>query len=171
MSVRTLGCHVTEAFEVQLHRNHTLYPNLSSTATAMLLPSLRAIGSKHDNVLNYYRARWQALKLPPLFAEVYDFPKLEEQGNDDCGTFVDEDGEYSSAPSGSNKVPYEGTAAHSSYYDESDGNARENAPFCRVRISEVKPEGSRSGDVYGARGDAEGVATNARIDDSRKASA
>ena len=179
-SVRTLGSHVTEAFDVQLHRNHPLYPNLSSTATMVLLPSLRTIGSKHDHLLNYYRARWQSMKLPPLFAEVYDFPKAEDQGSDgavDCGSFVDDENECSSA-SGSNghKVPYGGTTARG-YYDESpasDGTARENVPFRTVRGSEIPPvkvEGFHPGD-YGARsGSVEGFGTNAESDDSRKGAA
>lgn len=35
--------------------------------------------------MNWYRARWRYLRLPPLYAEIYDIPKEEEEGEESEG--------------------------------------------------------------------------------------
>ncbi len=38
-------------------------------------------GAKHNEVLGWYRMNCRKLKLPPLYAEIYDIPKCEELTN------------------------------------------------------------------------------------------
>ncbi|MPC36609.1 Ecdysone-induced protein 78C [Portunus trituberculatus] len=58
-------------------RNHAsethLFPNV-----VMRMPELRQIGARHHEHLNWFRSNWSRLKLPPLFAEIFDIPKCEE---------------------------------------------------------------------------------------------
>lgn len=42
------------------------------------LPELRTIGARHVSYLEWFRLNWHMLKLPPLFAEIFDIPKCEE---------------------------------------------------------------------------------------------
>lgn len=42
------------------------------------LPELKALGSRHASLLDWFRRNWAKLKLPPLFAEIFDIPKCEE---------------------------------------------------------------------------------------------
>ncbi|XP_022250728.1 ecdysone-induced protein 78C-like [Limulus polyphemus] len=66
-----------EALKLQIGRNHPseqhLFPSLM-----IKLPELRALGGKHMEHLQWFRANWARLKLPPLFAEIFDIPKCEE---------------------------------------------------------------------------------------------
>lgn len=66
-----------EALKLQVARNHAsethLFPNL-----IMKLPELRSLGVKHSEHLQWFRLNWAKLKLPPLFAEIFDIPKCEE---------------------------------------------------------------------------------------------
>ncbi|KAG7169548.1 Ecdysone-induced protein 78C-like [Homarus americanus] len=64
---------IIEALRVQVGRNHAsethLFPNV-----VMKMPELRQIGAKHHEHLNWFRSNWSRLKLPPLFAEIFDIP-------------------------------------------------------------------------------------------------
>lgn len=66
-----------EALKLQAGRNHPselhLFPNLM-----MKLPELRALGAKHLDHLQWFRLNWSRLKLPPLYAEIFDIPKSED---------------------------------------------------------------------------------------------
>jgi nuclear receptor subfamily 1 group D protein 3 len=42
------------------------------------LPELRKLGAKHSLLLDWFRRNWNKLRLPPLFAEIFDIPKCEE---------------------------------------------------------------------------------------------
>lgn len=42
------------------------------------LPELKALGAKHALMLDWFRLNWDKLRLPPLFAEIFDIPKCEE---------------------------------------------------------------------------------------------
>lgn len=42
------------------------------------LPELRNLGAKHSLLLDWFRLNWNRLRLPPLFAEIFDIPKSEE---------------------------------------------------------------------------------------------
>ncbi|KAI2807605.1 hypothetical protein BLOT_005542 [Blomia tropicalis] len=72
--------NVVEALKVQTNRNHS---NDTQTFHKLMLKinELRALGSSHSLHLQWFRSNWLRLKLPPLFAEIFDIPK----GN---GTFV-----------------------------------------------------------------------------------
>jgi nuclear receptor subfamily 1 group D protein 3 len=42
------------------------------------LQELKSLGAKHSARLNWFRDNWAKLKLPPLFAEIFDIPKCQE---------------------------------------------------------------------------------------------
>lgn len=65
-----------EAMKFQLARNHPGEPHMFATLM-MKLPELRSLGAKHMEHLEWFRASWTRLKLPPLFAEIFDIPKCE----------------------------------------------------------------------------------------------
>jgi nuclear receptor subfamily 1 group D protein 3 len=67
-----------EALKLQIGRNHPSDPN-TFPQLMMKLPELRSLGSKHAHHLQWFRANWTRLKLPPLFAEIFDIPKCEEE--------------------------------------------------------------------------------------------
>lgn len=64
-------------FFLQVGRNHSSDPQLFSSLL-MKLPELRNLGAKHCAHLDWFRIHWQMLRLPPLFAEIFDIPKCEE---------------------------------------------------------------------------------------------
>ncbi|KAH1010021.1 hypothetical protein HUJ05_004384 [Dendroctonus ponderosae] len=66
-----------EALKVQVNRNHANEPQVFSHLL-IKLPELRNLGLKHNNHLDWFRENWQKLVLPPLFAEIFDIPKSED---------------------------------------------------------------------------------------------
>lgn len=66
-----------EALKVQVSKNRPAEPN-AFPLLMMKLPELRSLGAKHAEHLDWFRANWPRLQLPPLFAEIFDIPKLEE---------------------------------------------------------------------------------------------
>ena len=62
-------------FQINKHRENegsqTTFQKL-----IMKLNELRAIGSSHSLHLQWFRTNWSRLKLPPLFAEIFDIPKM-----------------------------------------------------------------------------------------------
>ncbi|XP_077559770.1 ecdysone-induced protein 78C isoform X2 [Haemaphysalis longicornis] len=62
-----------EALRLQAGRNHPGDPGLPGRALALLGP-LRALGLAHARHLAWLRPHWHALRLPPLFAEIFDIP-------------------------------------------------------------------------------------------------
>lgn len=67
-----------EALKLQISRNHSTEPHLFANIL-MKLPELRMLGSKHADELQWIRQHWIKLRLPPLFAEIYDIPKCEDE--------------------------------------------------------------------------------------------
>lgn len=66
------------SFLKQLLRNHASDPGLINVALNKIV-ELRTIGHKHQSQLDWYRRRWSSLvHLPPLFAEMFDIPRSEE---------------------------------------------------------------------------------------------
>ncbi|XP_015784374.1 ecdysone-induced protein 78C isoform X3 [Tetranychus urticae] len=69
---------IAEALRLQIIRHHSndtqLHPNVM-----MKLPELVQLGIKHAEHLSWFRANWTKLKLPPLFAEIFDIPKSEDE--------------------------------------------------------------------------------------------
>lgn len=67
-----------EALKSQVARNRSgdskVFPGLLSA-----LNELRVLGVKHMQHLSWFRGNWSRLCLPPLFAEIFDIPK----GDDD----------------------------------------------------------------------------------------
>lgn len=61
----------------QLSKGHGGDQNLAE-AVLSKLPELRSIGARHVSYLEWFRLHWHMLKLPPLFAEIFDIPKCEE---------------------------------------------------------------------------------------------
>ncbi|XP_025422170.1 ecdysone-induced protein 78C-like isoform X2 [Sipha flava] len=68
---------IVEAFKLQLSKGHGGDQNLAE-AVLSKLPELRSIGARHVTHLEWFRLHWHMLKLPPLFAEIFDIPKCEE---------------------------------------------------------------------------------------------
>lgn len=67
-----------EALRLQAGRNHPGDPGLPGRALALLGP-LRALGLAHARHLAWLRPHWHALRLPPLFAEIFDIPAAQPQ--------------------------------------------------------------------------------------------
>ena len=72
---------IAEALRVQIVRSR---PNAGNAL--QIMPALEAkiqelqhLGLRHFNHLDWFRANWKhTLRLPPLFAEIFDIPKCEE---------------------------------------------------------------------------------------------
>ncbi len=48
-------------------------------AVLQKIVELRGLGHRHQSQLDWYRRRWSLLvHLPPLFAEMFDIPRSEE---------------------------------------------------------------------------------------------
>ncbi|XP_076265013.1 ecdysone-induced protein 78C isoform X2 [Rhynchophorus ferrugineus] len=78
--VKTIEHHqdkLIEALKVQINRNHANEPQVFSNLL-IKLPELRNLGTKHNAHLDWFRLNWQKLALPPLFAEIFDIPKTED---------------------------------------------------------------------------------------------
>lgn len=67
-----------EALKLQVNRNHPSEPHVFPTLM-MKIPELRSLGTKHVEHLQWFRGNWTRLKLPPLFAEIFDIPKSDEE--------------------------------------------------------------------------------------------
>lgn len=74
---------VAEALRVQIVRSRP-----GSTTSMQLMPALeakipelRALGVRHCKHLDWLRTNWTNIRLPPLFAEIFDIPKNEEDVN------------------------------------------------------------------------------------------
>ncbi|XP_076327550.1 ecdysone-induced protein 78C-like [Tachypleus tridentatus] len=66
-----------EALKLQTGRNHPSEPHLFPSLM-MKIPELHSLGGKHMEHLQWFRGNWTRLKLPPLFAEIFDIPKYDE---------------------------------------------------------------------------------------------
>lgn len=78
--VKTIEHHqdkLIEALKVQVGRNHASEPQIFSSLL-IKLPELRNLGAKHTAHLDWFRMNWTKLTLPPLFAEIFDIPKSED---------------------------------------------------------------------------------------------
>ncbi|XP_014261640.1 ecdysone-induced protein 78C isoform X2 [Cimex lectularius] len=64
-----------EALKLHLRRSTN---GTDSSSVLAKLPELRALGAKHALMLEWFRLNWDKLRLPPLFAEIFDIPKSEE---------------------------------------------------------------------------------------------
>ncbi|CAD7083237.1 unnamed protein product [Hermetia illucens] len=71
---------IAEALRVQIVRSRP-----GSTNSLQLMPALeakilelRALGAKHCSHLDWLRNNWTKLRLPPLFAEIFDIPKTDD---------------------------------------------------------------------------------------------
>jgi len=68
---------VMEGLKLQLNRNHPSDSKLFPTLLVNLT-ELRTLGLKHMEHLVWFRSNWARLCLPPLFAEIFDIPKGED---------------------------------------------------------------------------------------------
>jgi len=68
---------MSEALKLQIQRNHAQEPH-AFEQLMLKVGEVRALGQKHAQHLSWFRAQWTRLKLPPLFAEIFDIPKHEE---------------------------------------------------------------------------------------------
>ncbi|RWS30791.1 ecdysone-induced protein 78C-like protein [Leptotrombidium deliense] len=67
-----------EALKLQITRNHQNEPH-TFPSLMMKLPEMKSLGVKHAYHLQWFRGNWTRIKLPPLFAEIFDIPKSEEE--------------------------------------------------------------------------------------------
>ncbi|PNF41215.1 hypothetical protein B7P43_G01472 [Cryptotermes secundus] len=66
-----------DALKVQVCRNHASEPQMLANLL-LKLQELKNLGAKHSAHLDWFRLNWAKLRLPPLFAEIFDIPKCEE---------------------------------------------------------------------------------------------
>lgn len=71
---------IAEALRVQIVRSR---PGSTSSLQLMpaleaKIPELRALGARHCTHLNWLRTNWTSMRLPPLFAEIFDIPKYDD---------------------------------------------------------------------------------------------
>lgn len=76
-AVERMQDKLIEALKLQISRNHSTEPHLFANML-MKLPELRMLGSKHGEQLNWLKVHWQQIRLPPLYAEIFDIPKVED---------------------------------------------------------------------------------------------
>ncbi|KAJ8299213.1 hypothetical protein KUTeg_023273 [Tegillarca granosa] len=79
-AVELIQDKLIEALKLQISRNHSTEENLFGT-TIVKLPQLRTLSVQHNEILQWYRNLWYKVKLPPLFSEIYDIPKQEEDSS------------------------------------------------------------------------------------------
>lgn len=81
-AVQRLQDRLLEALRVEVSRSHSAASgdtgSVCSGSVSQRIPELRALGARHANLLDWFRRNWTKLKLPPLFAEIFDIPKCEE---------------------------------------------------------------------------------------------
>jgi nuclear receptor subfamily 1 group D member 3 len=69
---------IAEALKAQIKNGHgeteRIYPTLEEK-----INDLKALGRQHFTRLDWFRQNWNSLKFPPLFAELFDIPKCEEE--------------------------------------------------------------------------------------------
>lgn len=72
---------IAEALRVQIVQSRP-----GSTASLQLMPALeakitelKALGAHHCSHLNWLRNNWTVMRLPPLFAEIFDIPKCDDE--------------------------------------------------------------------------------------------
>lgn len=66
-----------EALKMQVARNHPSDAHLFSNIM-IKIPELRALGNKHAAHLQWFKSNWIKLTFPPLFSEIFDIPKGED---------------------------------------------------------------------------------------------
>ncbi|KAE8749116.1 Ecdysone induced 78 [Frankliniella occidentalis] len=76
-AVRSYQDKVLDALRLQVSMTR---PGETSLVGLLLqrLSELRALSGRHCSSLDWLRAHWTLLRLPPLFAEIFDIPKAEE---------------------------------------------------------------------------------------------
>lgn len=77
LAVEELRTKLVEALQLQLARNHPVAPELLAHVLARL-PTLSQLSAAHDHQLDWFRQRWSILRIPPLFAEIYNIPRLDD---------------------------------------------------------------------------------------------
>ncbi|XP_052871854.1 ecdysone-induced protein 78C [Anopheles cruzii] len=80
MILKTREC-IAEALRVQITRsraNGISHALQIMPALEAKVHELRMLGEKHSGHLEWFRTNWHTIRLPPLFAEIFDVPKCEE---------------------------------------------------------------------------------------------
>ncbi|XP_049546845.1 ecdysone-induced protein 78C [Anopheles darlingi] len=78
--LKTREC-IAEALRVQITRsraNGVSHALQIMPALEARVHELRMLGEKHSAHLEWFRKNWSTIRLPPLFAEIFDVPKCEE---------------------------------------------------------------------------------------------
>lgn len=74
-----------DALNLQLSRNHLVEQDLLVHVLARL-PALHHLSASHNQQLDWFRQRWSLLQVPPLFAEIYNIPRLDDGDVDGSDT-------------------------------------------------------------------------------------
>lgn len=82
VAVEELRNKLVEALQLQLTRNHPVAPELLAHVLARL-PALSQLSAAHNEQLDWFRQRWSILRIPPLFAEIYNIPRLDDIVDDE----------------------------------------------------------------------------------------
>lgn len=71
---------VAEALRVQILRSRPNSPTSIQIMPALeaKVPEIRALGARHCAHLHWLRGNWTSMRLPPLFAEIFDIPKYDD---------------------------------------------------------------------------------------------
>lgn len=71
---------IAEALRVQIVRSRPGTTNSLQLMPALeaKIPELSELGAKHCTHLNWLRTNWTQIRLPPLFAEIFDIPKTDD---------------------------------------------------------------------------------------------
>lgn len=84
-AVQRLQDRLLEALNIQVSRSNSVSNEITvngmrttNPSVSQRIPELRSLGIRHANLLDWFRKNWIKLKLPPLFAEIFDIPKCEE---------------------------------------------------------------------------------------------
>ena len=81
-AIQRLQERLLEGLRLQSAHNGIVDPSVVDSpgigSISQRIPELKALGVRHANLLDWFRRNWTKLKLPPLFAEIFDIPKCEE---------------------------------------------------------------------------------------------
>lgn len=81
-AIQRLQDRLLEGLRVQTVRGPMIASNNGTTESinslSQRIPELKNLGARHADLLDWFRKNWTKLKLPPLFAEIFDIPKCEE---------------------------------------------------------------------------------------------
>ena len=74
VTLKRIHMCLVEALRMQISRHRSDRPQTADEILSKI-PNLYVLGRTHNDHLLWFRCRWNSLRLPPLFAEIFDIPK------------------------------------------------------------------------------------------------